>query len=130
VVAAATHLEDMSIDFREDVNHSSLTLKGCLGACTWPQLRSLHLCSKYENDIEELTDLVYRHRQTLKSLYLDSVRLANANWWMWARQVQPWVSSSSLEQIECDNLRYQNQRVCCLGRYLQRKESEVCFFLP
>jgi F-box-like len=131
MLAAAKGLRDLRLDFNEICSNGCFTLKEYLGACTWPQLRSLYLFNKEVKE-EELTDLIYRHRLTLKYLGLESVRLIDANWWTWARQVQPWVSSSSFEQIHFFSLRETERDHywipdCCLGSYLLQEEDDwVC----
>jgi hypothetical protein len=57
---------------------------------------------------EELTNMLYRHRQTLKSLRLHRIGFkygpnTNNSWWRWAKKIHQWMSSS-LEQIELKDL--------------------------
>jgi hypothetical protein len=131
-LAAAKNLEDLRLDFSEmTFKHGDFTLKEYLGPCAWPRLRSLCLRNKNVVNHEELTDLIYRHHQTLKSLNLDSIRLADANWWTWARQVRPWVSSSPFEKINLYELQdAEGPKIFghCLESYLlqENDDLEVC----
>jgi F-box-like len=129
ILAAAKSLRDLRLDFNEiGLMDGCFTLKEYLGSCTWPQLQSLHIGEKHVKE-EELTDLIYRHRPTLKYLSLDTVHLVDAGWWTWARQVQPWVSSSSFEKIDCFNSQETGVNwMCdnCLGNYLLQGDDGLC----
>jgi F-box-like len=96
ILAAAQDLEELKLDFGD--KRQELPLKYVLGTNTWPRLRSLYLRSNHVDE-KDLADLLYRHRETLKSLHLWWICLKNGDWWTWAESLQPWISSS-LEQIE------------------------------
>jgi F-box-like len=131
MLAAAKNLRDLRLDFNEvRLEHGCFTLKEYLGSCTWPQLQSIHLYEKNVKE-EELTDLIYRHRSTLKYLSLKSVNLVDADWWTLARQIQPWVKlCSSFEEIKCYRLRQETgvHWMCngCLGNYLLQGKDGLC----
>jgi hypothetical protein len=117
ILAAAKKLEELTLNFNEsDISHWDWPLTAVLGTNTWPRLR--HLCiSEKVMDENELTDFLYRHRQTLRSLRLYRVYFDHGNWWTWAEEIR----SLSFDHIEFESLGY-SQRMfldewvpeCCL----------------
>jgi hypothetical protein len=124
MLITAENLEEIELDFEETDRGFMLPLRAYLSSCTWPHLESLRLHQKNVNE-EELTDLVDRHMQTLKSLCLKDICLVDAHWWTWADQIRTRIESSSLEQIEFGDLQcgLDDKRQIpsrCLSSYLLR----------
>jgi F-box-like len=126
ILAAAHNLEELKLKFGNNCRESSLI--DLLGTYTWPHLRSLYLDLNHVDE-KELTDFVWRHHKTLKSLHLLQIQLENGgNWWTWAESVQPWISSS-LEQIEFVSSWYKRLRKKDRRRYCVKpawRVSECC----
>jgi hypothetical protein len=121
ILAAAKDLEQLTVIFNESYLYRPLS--EVLGNHTWPRLQSLCICKKLTGE-EELTDLIYRHHRTLKSLRLDRVLFRGpGSWWKWAENIRSWASSS-LKQIEFEGLMYEGKRAlgsvpgCCLKNYI------------
>jgi F-box-like len=105
ILAAAKNLEVLKLDFDETNRSVMLPLKAYLGSITWPRLQSIHLRRKNFENGEELTDMVYRHLQTLRSLCLKDIWLVNGHWWTWAQQIRARISyGTPLERIELSGL--------------------------
>jgi hypothetical protein len=130
ILAAAENLEELILDFNCKLGHLQLE-ETYLGTYTWSHLQSLYLRNR-RMDEEELTNLLYRHRQTLKRLrlvdYIDLKHGTNAHssWWRWAKEIHRWMSSS-LEQIELKYLGYTGldsvPKCCCLKSIILQGSS-------
>ncbi|OJD15458.1 hypothetical protein AJ78_04299 [Emergomyces pasteurianus Ep9510] len=93
VFTAATHLEELTIDFSQSVDR--IPLCKFFGAHTWPRLQLLKLFHK-EMDQNEMVQLLRRHCKTLKVLHLYFIIIKNGGWPEVAEVMRECVALQSL----------------------------------